>query len=118
MHKILRYCAMSLLSLVAARAGALALGPDEFASAKQLTCLLAQDSLGYLSENDFEDLTETVLADYDQAGGDMVYAQALGYFDGLMFGLPEGDVSQVSARLRSFVESQACTGTVSLGFSL
>ncbi len=100
------------LALAGAQAQALALGPDEFAAARQLTCVLAQDSLGYLSEDDFVAMTDELLEDYDQVDGDVIYAKALGYFDGLMFGLPEGDASQINGRLHTFLESQACTQTV------
>lgn len=118
MQSIAKVVAAVLLSAGALQAQALALGPDEFVAARQLTCVLAQDSLGYLSQDDFADLTEEVLADYEQTDGDVIYAKALGYFDGLMFGLPEGDNSQVQARLRSFLESQACTRVVGVSYTL
>lgn len=102
----------------AGRASALALGPEEFAAARHLTCVLAQDSLGYLSDDDFAELTDDVLEDYEQDTGDVIYAKALGYFDGLMFGLPEGDTSRIDARLRSFLESQSCTRVVGVSYTL
>ncbi len=104
--------------LLASQARALALGPEDFAAAKQLTCVLAQESLGYLSDEDFASLTNEVLEDYDASQSDVVYAKALGYFDGLMFGLPEADAAVINQRLRSFLESQACTRLVGVSLSL
>lgn len=118
MRRFMQWLPVLLLALAAGRAHALALGPDEFAAARQLTCVLAQESLGYLNESDFADLTEAVLEDFDQAGGDVIYAKALGYFDGLMFGLPEGDASLINARLQSYLDSQACTRVVGVSFTL
>ncbi len=90
-------------------AGALELGAEDFVAAREMTCVLAQESLGYLSDEEYGALAGEVLADYDQAQSDVVYAQALGYFDGLMFGLPESNEREISARLQSFLASAACT---------
>jgi hypothetical protein len=90
-------------------AGALELGAEDFVAAREMTCVLAQESLGYLSEDEYAAMADTVLEDYDQGQADVIYAQALGYFDGLMFGLPESDERQVGARLQEFVASAACT---------
>ena len=50
---------------------------------------------------------------------DVIYAQALGYFDGLMFGIPAGDDREVSARLQEYLSSAACTRLTGLeGVSL
>jgi hypothetical protein len=46
---------------------------------------------------------------YDQAQGDVIYAKAIGYFDGLMFGLPADDASEINARLQQYLSSKACT---------
>ncbi|MEM0953385.1 MAG: hypothetical protein AAGI24_04520 [Pseudomonadota bacterium] len=94
---------------------ALELGPEDFVAARSMTCVLAQESLGYLSEDEYAEMAESVLSDYDQAEGDVIYAQALGYFDGLMFGLIESDESEISSRLQDFVSSAACTAFT--GFS-
>ena len=88
---------------------ALELGAEDFVAAREMTCVLAQESLGYLSDDEYADMAEAILADYDQAQTDVIYAQALGYFDGLMFGLPESDEREIGARLQSFVASAACT---------
>ena len=98
-----------VLAALSLNASALELGAEDFVAAREMTCVLAQDSLGYLSDDEYADMAETILADYDQAQTDVIYAQALGYFDGLMFGLPEADDREISARLQSFVASGACT---------
>lgn len=108
-----------LLSLLlTSGAQALALGPKEFAAAKTVACVMAQDSLGYLSENDFNDLVDQALADFAGDAGDVIYAKAVGYFDGLMFGIPESDRELVQARLRQFNASRECTRLVSSNFQL
>ncbi len=109
---------LALLTLLAGKANALALGPDEFDAAKRLSCVLAQDSLGYLTEQDYEQLTDEVLDEFEAEQGDVVYAKALGYFDGLMFGIPEQDAAGVRARLQSFVDSQACAMVVGVSYTL
>ena len=109
----------SLIGLmVSFQVQALALGPDEFVAARQLTCVLAEESLGYLSDEDYAARTRSVLKPYEGGESDVIYAKALGYFDGLMFGLPEDDDPQINARLRTFLDSQACSGIARVGLSL
>ena len=114
----MRLLIAAMLLIATTQVQALALGPDEFVAAKRLSCVLAQDSLGYLNEDDFAALTDDVLEPYDAADGDVIYAKALGYFDGLMFGIPEQDAAGIQSRLRSFVDSQACTQVVGFSFTL
>ncbi len=97
------------LSGFSGNAAALELAPEDFLAARSMTCVLAQESLGYLSDEEYAELAETVLEDYDQSEGDVVYAQALGYFDGLMFGLAEDNAREINARLQDYVSSAACT---------
>lgn len=96
----------SLMFSVQARS--LAMGPEEFAASGRLACVLAEESLGYLSKSEYGDLAEQVLEGFDQQETDAIYAKALGYYDGLMFGIPSGDQQQVYARLRNFVSSETC----------
>lgn len=105
-----------LLGLMTQPVAALSLGPDEFAAAKRLTCVLAQDSLGYLSEQEYVELTDQVLEELEAESGDVVYAKALGYFDGLMFGIPEEDEQAVAQRLRSYLDSHACGSLMAVQF--
>jgi hypothetical protein len=97
------------LALAANTASALELGAEDFAAARDMTCVLAQESLGYLSEDEYAEMAESVLEGYTQEGGDVIYAQALGYFDGLMFGLADSDARQINARLQEYLASSACT---------
>ena len=111
-----RWCIAALFGLlVSPYSLALELGPEDFIAARSMTCVLAQESLGYLSEEEYAEMAEAVLADYDQAEGDVIYAQALGYFDGLMFGLVESDEGEINARLQDYISSAACTAFT--GFS-
>lgn len=107
-----------LVMVTATQVQALSLGPDEFAAAKRLTCVLAQESLGYLSDSDYQELTGDVLDDFEAEASDVVYAKALGYFDGLMFGIAEDDNRAVAGRLRSYLDSQACSSLVGVQFQL
>ncbi|WP_279244079.1 hypothetical protein [Candidatus Litorirhabdus singularis] len=86
----------------------LAMGPAEFAASGKLACVLAEESLGYVSKTEYGNLTEQVLEGFDQQESDAIYAKALGYYDGLMFGIPAGDQERVYSRLRNFVSSKAC----------
>lgn len=107
-------CAALLLAVLPVpRVLALVLGAEELAAARAVTCVLAQDALGYLSEDQFDTLLDGALEDFDETQGDIIYAKALGYVDGLMFGLPEGDERRVNERLRRFNASSACTRRVS-----
>ena len=118
MRNIFTIGGLLLSLLLASGAQALALGPREFAAAKAVACVMAQDSLGYLSENDFNDLVDQALADFEDDAGDVIYAKAVGYFDGLMFGIPESDQELVQARLRQFNTSRVCTRLVSSNLRL
>ena len=99
----------ALLALSPMASNALELGPEDFLAARSMTCVLAQESLGYLTEDEFSAAAETVMSGYDQAQGDVVYAKAIGYFDGLMFGLQANDPAEINARLQEYLSSSACT---------
>lgn len=114
----MRLIIAALLLITTVQAQALALGPDEFIAAKQLSCVLAHDALGYLSDEEYETQVDNVLTNYEAELGDVIYAKALGYFDGLMFGIVERDQPAIEARLRDFSGSQACSQQVGLHFSL
>jgi len=90
-------------------ARSLAMGPDEFVAARNLTCVLAQETLGYLTEEEYAEMVREVLDGYDEAESDVIRAKALGYYDGLMFDLPAHDERRIDDRLRRFLESRACT---------
>ena len=99
-----------VLASVCLRAGALALGPEEFQASRKLACVLAEQSLGYLSEEEYGTKTHIVLDGFDQTERDTILAKAVGYYDGLMFAIASDDELQVSQRLETFVASRSCRG--------
>jgi len=105
-------CLVTIAALLAATAtplvSALEIGPAEFRAAKQLVCVLAQESLGYLGQAEYDEMAETVLEAFDEVERDTIYAKALGYYDGLMFAIPEHDDNQINQRLELFVSSDKC----------
>ena len=84
---------------------ALSLAPEEFLASRQLACVLAQESLGHLTEVEYGEKTHTVLDGFDDAERDNILAKALGYYDGLMFSI---ESEQVNERLETFVASTSC----------
>ena len=97
-----------IAALFAHQAASLALAPEEFTASRQLACVLAEQSLGYLSEKEYGARTHTVLDGFDETERDTILAKALGYMDGLMFSIDDSDASLVDERLRSYVQSHAC----------
>ena len=106
------------LTLGSEQALGLAMAEEEFAASRQLTCVLAQESLGYLSEEEFGALTTRVLDGFDDSERDAITAKSLGYVDGLMFGVDHGDQRAINGRFQSFLESRACTRSVGVHYSL
>ena len=99
-----------LFSILASQASALSLAPEEFQASRKLACVLAEQSLGYLSEEEYGSRTHAVLGDFDETERDKLLAKALGYYDGLMFSIEASNTVQVNERLASFVHSNSCTG--------
>ena len=93
------------LGLACHQASALSLAPEEFLASRQLACVLAEQSLGYLSEVEYGEKTHTVLDGFDATERDNILAKALGYYDGLMFSI---DAEGVNERLETFVDSPSC----------
>ena len=94
-----------LFSLSWQQAHALSLGVEEFQASRQLACVLAEQSLGYLSEEEYGARTHTVLDGFDDSERDNILSKALGYYDGLMFAV---EPEQVNQRLETFVASASC----------
>ncbi len=99
-------------AMLTLEAQALALGDDGFRASRQLTCVLAEQSLGYLSEEEYGSKTRGVLDGFEGEERSNIYAKAIGYFDGLMFEIAESDERSVNARLKTFVTSSRCEDTV------
>ena len=97
------------LILAVSSHGALALSSsaEEFHAARAMACVLAAQSLGYLSEEEYGERTHTVLDGFDDGERDQILAKALGYYDGLMFSIEQDEV-MVKERLRDFAGSDSC----------
>ena len=95
-------------SVFAQQAASLSLAPEEFVASRQLACVLAEQSLGYLSEKEYGARTHTVLDGFDDMERDNILAKALGYMDGLMFSIDDANPDQVNERLQSYVQSNSC----------
>jgi len=104
----IRICALALLAH-ASQGTALSLAPEEFAASRKLACVLAQQSLGQLSEEEYGNRAHTLLDGFEGAERDNILAQAIGYYSGLMFSTRDVDSRQAMLRLRDFVGSSTCT---------
>ncbi|WP_439100883.1 hypothetical protein [Congregibacter sp.] len=87
---------------------ALTLSSVELSAAQHLGCVLADDALGYLNEDQFNTRFDEAVGDLSDAQVDVIYAKALGYIDGLLFGVSSGDMDIANRRLESFSNSETC----------
>jgi len=109
-----RCAAWSIVLAAGARpTSALSVGAAELLASKQLGCVLADDALGHLSENQFNERFDDVVEGFSAAQTDVIYAQALGYIDGLLFGLDGAATAEAETRLRSYANSEYCAAGVS-----
>jgi hypothetical protein len=99
----------ALYLFMASPAFSLSMAADEFHASRQMACVLAQESLGRLSEQEYGEKTHSLLDGYDEEERSMILAKALGYYDGLMFSLPDDDREQIRLRLMDFVDSSTCS---------
>ena len=95
-------------AVLSSSVSALSLAPEEFQASRKMACVLAQQSLGQLSEDEYGALTHSVLEDFDDVERSNILSKALGYYDGLMFSISEDDAMQISHRLTDFVSSSTC----------
>lgn len=107
-----RLCAVLAFVLVTQPAQALSLGTEELQAAEQLGCVLADDALGYLNEEEFNWRFDNAVAEVSEDQVDVIYAKALGYIDGLLFGVSGEHSEVVERRLKSLSNSTACLGPV------
>ena len=98
----------AVLLLTATSAQALTLSSNELAAAEQLGCVLADDALGYLNEDQFNARFDEVVEDFSDEQVDVIYAKALGYIDGLLFGVDSGEVAIANRRLEAYSNSSRC----------
>ena len=95
-------------SLLSSGAFGLSLAPEEFQASRKMACVLAQQSLGQLSEDEYGALTHSVLEEFDDVERSNILSKALGYYDGLMFSISDDDAAQINHRLTDFVSSSTC----------
>ena len=104
---------LSLISglLFSAAASSLSLAPEEFAASRQMACVLAEHSLGTLNEEQYGKVANSLLDDFDESEQEQILAKAIGYYDGLMFSIPDKDDTAINLRLKDFVDSATCQGS-------
>ena len=93
---------------LSSQVSALSLAPEEFTASRAMACVLAEQSLGQLSEDEYGARTHTVLDGFDEQERNNILAKALGYVDGLMFAVQQDDPGQVNTRLADFIASPTC----------
>ncbi|MCB1705065.1 MAG: hypothetical protein KDI17_09380 [Halioglobus sp.] len=88
---------------------ALSFAAEEFQASRQLACVLVQQSLGQLSDEEYGARTHTVLDGFDEAERDNILAQAVGYYGGLVFTpAADDDTAVVAGKLEEFLASNTC----------
>ena len=110
MKAIAGFCLLSL-ALYSTHSLSLSLGTEEFNTSRKMACVLAQQSLGRLTEDEYGAMTHSLLDGFDEEERDNILAQAVGYYGGLTF-TAEGTQSQdlVDLKLEDFVSSSTCAG--------
>lgn len=102
-------CLLLLLTAaLSVPAQALTLSSVDLDAAVQLGCVLADDALGYLNEEQFNDRFDEVVGNLPDAQVDVIYAKALGYIDGLLFGVSADNSDIAQRRLESYSNSGSC----------
>jgi hypothetical protein len=110
--------ALALSPIASPFANALAVGAAELQASRDLGCVLAEDALGYLDEEQFNERFDSVVDGFSEETVDIIYAKALGYIDGLLFGIAPSDQGEANFRLQNFSNSQVCSRAVNVGVSL
>jgi hypothetical protein len=107
MKSLVRYCLIPLLAY-ATQAAALSFAPEEFQASRKLACVLAQQSLGQLTEDEYGAKAHTLLEGFDEVEQDNILAQAVGYYGGIMFSSTENDSAVTTLKLEDFLTSSTC----------
>lgn len=106
--KILLCCCLIPLLAYSTQGVALSFAPEEFQASRKLACVLAQQSLGQLSEAEYGERAHTVLDGFDEIERDNILAQAVGYYGGLVFSPSGKDAADVNPKLEDFLSSSTC----------
>lgn len=109
MKPLIRFCVFPLLAAYAIQSTALSLAPEEFDASRKMACMLAQQSLGQISEDQYGERVHTILDGFDEAERDNILAQAVGYFGGLLFSKTADTAEKSTVRLEQFVSSSTCS---------
>lgn len=107
MKFLIRCCLVSLLAY-STQGVALSFAAEEFQASRKLACVLVQQSLGQLSEEEYGVKAHTVLDGFDEAERDNILAQAVGYYGGLVFSPMTDNSAGVSNKLEEFLSSSTC----------
>lgn len=107
MKAVIRFCVIPIL-VCATQSMALSLAPEEFEASRKMACVLAQESLGQLSETEYGEKANTLLDGFDETERDHILAQAVGYFGGVIFSPVENDADRTTVKLEDFVSSSTC----------
>ena len=108
MKTLVRYCLVPALLAYATQGVALSFAPEEFQASRKLACVLAQQSLGQLTEDEYGEKAHSLLDGFDETERDNILAQAVGYYGGLMFSSAENDPELVTFKLEDFLASSTC----------
>lgn len=107
MQPLLRLSLIPLLA-IAMHSTALSMSPQEIDASRKLACVLAQQSLGQLTEQQYGEQANALLDGFDATERDHVLAQAVGYFGGVMFSPAQQDADTMTAKMQDFVSSAIC----------
>jgi hypothetical protein len=110
--KLLMNIFLSTFLLASLQAQALSLAPEEFQASRKMACVMAQQTLGQLSSDEYGQQAVFLLDGFDKLERDNILAKALGYYDGLMFSISEDDSDRLNFRLETFVASSTCDKSI------
>jgi len=108
MRALVRLFAL-VLACQAGQALALSLDTEEFETSRKMACVLAQQSLGQLTEDEYGEMTHSLLDGFDEVERDNILAQAVGYYGGLTFSAQDAGPEQVHLKLEDFIASTTCS---------
>ena len=109
MKHLLQGC-LIVLAAYSTQSAALSFAPDEFQASRKLACVLAQQSLGQLSEEEYGEKAHTLLDGFDELERDNILAQAVGYYGGLVYSSEKSDAAGVNLKLEGYLASSTCLG--------